>query len=836
MDETLTPTTCDHDLLQVTLTETGECFFAQVSESTIFTLKNNSQEFITTQTTGKRTFGPTRVRVLVNLLKNEDKNPGTVTSWKEICDLLATQPEGGRSKGNEQANFSTAANCISNINTALRNQFRLTNGIARKADTADGEEGFELINLSVKSIPCLPTEGRAPGSEKELPAEASETPQSVPSGETKTKEAPHSFPGEPGRSDQGMANPQHNRSSPQAFTLVAALLVVVVGGIIVYSLPDGFFGASPELPHASETKLSIIVAGFENDPDRQVERLICETLLEEPGIEVLRLEDRFETFNQNPQAAKDEAEAAVRAILRKNGSDIMVWGKVLRLGNQIHIKLHWTPSEELRQVPSWSRFKITESLALPNLLWEDLAQVLKMLLVAHYDKEYLGQEGRFLRADIKPFVDKGVHLLANQELLKNWTARELGTVQFVVACALIIHGELAGDNDYLEQAKLLLETASGHLPPQSFPLEWFEARRNLARVLRVAGERNADKTYLEESIKLYSEIVDAGRQDRQDALARIGLAISQYRLGERYLQPQYFQEAITTYESALEFVSEDKTPDLWGLIQSGLGAVYTLMGERTTDPAYLEKGIEHSEKALSVFSPERAPYYWGSTASNLGACYTRMAERNQSAGLLNKAKELFRELFSSFAQEQAPYHWAVAQSNFGIVLMHLGTMNKDLVTLKEAEEVFRSAIQSYTWEQAPLDLAMIHNNLGEVLIKQAQIQKDPEIIAEAIYAYERAKAAYGNQKKPVHFAITNLNAAVAYRELYVLNGDPTLPCQSVDYLLVAHGTFLKYVPQYAGVACDELINNLELVKGNQESIAPCESIKVAAELTGIDCY
>ena len=82
---------------------------------------------------------------------------------------------------------------------------------------------------------------------------------------------------------------------------------------------------------------------------------------------------------------------SARALLKASGADVLIWGVVLKQGGKSLPKLYWTPARDVAQSPTPARYQMTEALSLPTLFWQDLTNVLG-LLVATSDGKAPGVE------------------------------------------------------------------------------------------------------------------------------------------------------------------------------------------------------------------------------------------------------------------------------------------------------------------------------------------------------------------------------------------------------------------------------------------------------------
>jgi tetratricopeptide (TPR) repeat protein len=153
-------------------------------------------------------------------------------------------------------------------------------------------------------------------------------------------------------------------------------------------------------------------------------------------------------------------------------------------------KLHWTaaagaPRRAERYRPAEADFR------LPALFWEDLADVLR-LLVATRAAAFDDERGRYVADRLQPFIDKVRTLLAGSDGHPGWDADATGRTRVTLATALVWLGEQNGQRKPLEDAVEHFRQALVELPRERVPLLWAATQYNLGLALATLGQRQAD--------------------------------------------------------------------------------------------------------------------------------------------------------------------------------------------------------------------------------------------------------------------------------------------------------------------------------------------------------
>lgn len=83
----------------------------------------------------------------------------------------------------------------------------------------------------------------------------------------------------------------------------------------------------PSIPKADPSRYAVVVALFENDEDRQQQRLVISALSEFKGIQVLTLERKISLHGADADAAERMGHQAAKEYLQGSGAEALRWGK-----------------------------------------------------------------------------------------------------------------------------------------------------------------------------------------------------------------------------------------------------------------------------------------------------------------------------------------------------------------------------------------------------------------------------------------------------------------------------------------------------------------------------
>jgi CHAT domain-containing protein len=213
--------------------------------------------------------------------------------------------------------------------------------------------------------------------------------------------------------------------------------------------------------------------------------------------------------------------------------------------------------------------------------------------------------------------------------------------------------------------------------------------------------------------------------DSARVLTRFGSVIAEFPLGDR---AQNVEEAIACHQTALQVITRDTKPKLWGDTQNALAITYCnrIKGDQAEN---LENAIDAFEKASQVLTREVSPEQWSKIQNNLGNAY-RDRIWGDKAENLEQAIAAHQNALQVRTREVSPDKWAMTQLNLGADYRKRLKGDK-AENLEIAIACYQQALQVYTSQKFPKDWADVHNNLGNVYL-------DREQFSSAISCYRAA--------------------------------------------------------------------------------------------------
>ncbi len=492
-----------------------------------------------------------------------------------------------------------------------------------------------------------------------------------------------------------------------------------------------------QLDPADSDRFTVAIARLENDLERKHEGLIFESLNEafstedENAVQILRFDRIIERGGGDLEAAVAKAHQTARAYLDETGADVLIWGAVLGSGEESTPKLYWTPARDVDRARDWGRYE-TEDLALPEVFWTDLADILRLLVVTR-DAEFQLLDGHFVADRLGPFVDKVRSLLTGGG--PGWAADTRARVQLVLADSLVTVGRQAGLSEPFREAIDLYGKVLSHNTREKVPLDWAMTQNNLGTALRRLGERESGTERLQQALAAYRAALEELTPEKVPldwATTQSSLGNALQSLGERESGTERLELAVGAYRAALEERTREKVPLSWAMTQNNRGNALRKLGERESGTERLELAVGAYRAALEEWTREKVPLNWARTQNNRGNALARLGERESGTERLELAVEAYRAALEERTREKVPLSWAMTQNNRGNALRKLGERESGTERLELAVGAYRAALEEWTRKKVPLNWATTQNNLGSALLRLGERRKEAPLVCDAL--------------------------------------------------------------------------------------------------------
>jgi hypothetical protein len=137
------------------------------------------------------------------------------------------------------------------------------------------------------------------------------------------------------------------------------------------------------LPRADPQRFSIAVAHLEGDANSELEQILVDALSRfvdadqssgGPSLQVLHFDRTIELKGGDPEIEASKGHEAARRLLMESGADVLLWGKVLKEGNETRPRLFWTPASVGAHGRATGLYAVQE-FELPAVFLTDLTQL-----------------------------------------------------------------------------------------------------------------------------------------------------------------------------------------------------------------------------------------------------------------------------------------------------------------------------------------------------------------------------------------------------------------------------------------------------------------------------
>jgi tetratricopeptide (TPR) repeat protein len=498
-----------------------------------------------------------------------------------------------------------------------------------------------------------------------------------------------------------------------------------------------------KLPHGDPDRFSIAVAHLDGDTNGDDEKLLVDALQRFgttdsqsslSGLKILRFDRTIELNGGDPELAASRGHETARRLLNESGTDVLLWGTVLRVGTETRARLFWTANSVAAHGKATDLYAV--QFELPKVFWKDMTQWLG-LLVESQAAELQKMEGQYAVGRLKPFIERSRKILATAD----WDTDAQGKMRVMLAYALRTYGEQSGISQPLEEAIGDLEEALKERTRERVPLEWAATQNNHGLVLYDLGRRQANTAKLEAAVAAYQEALKERTRERVPldwAVTQHNLGTALYDLGRRQADTAKLEAAVAAYQEALKEWTREQVPLDWAVTENNLGLALDDLGRRQADTAKLEAAVAAYQEALKERTRERVPRDWAATQNNLGSALDDLGRREVGIAKLEVAVAAYREALKERTREWVPLDWAATQNNLGSALDDLGRREAGTAKLEAAVAAYQEALKERTRERVPLDWAATQNNLGNALYDLGRREAGTAKLETAVAAYQEA--------------------------------------------------------------------------------------------------
>ncbi len=223
---------------------------------------------------------------------------------------------------------------------------------------------------------------------------------------------------------------------------------------------------------------------------------------------------------------------------------------------------------------------------------------------------------------------------------------------------------------------------------------------------------------------LFEEAAESiGRTDRAANLRfTLRRADALYYAGDETSNVPLLRQAVSAYASAAEQAGSSGEAKGLAAASQGLGNVLLAIAEHEPSRSLYEQASVAFRTALEVLTRETDPRIWGLARIGLGNALASMSEIEAASALtLEQAAVAYRGALEVFSREAEPMRWAVTRLNMSTVLIRLGEL-KDrkenwlaaAAAIVPALEVFEAHGAVAQAEAARRALKMLHSRWDQL--------------------------------------------------------------------------------------------------------------------------
>lgn len=247
-------------------------------------------------------------------------------------------------------------------------------------------------------------------------------------------------------------------------------------------------------------------------------------------------------------------------------------------------------------------------------------------------------------------------------------------------------------------------------------------------------------------------------------------------------QHRYSTNILEAAQEALEAALVTENDDLVrSAILNNLGNLLAALAQNRRDADLYNQSITSFNQALELVSQETSPLDWAATQSNLGTALQALGRQETDAKLLNKAVDAYTAALLVYSKKETPEEWAIVMHQLGATFHTYGTLLKGNRTFQKSVVSYKNALALLDADNYAFELTATHNNRAAVLHHLGESEDNPERLIEAMKSYEKALTVSMEQQLPFHLAvIIRVNKATAQNVLAELTNDAVLAEEVAD--------------------------------------------------------
>ena len=510
------------------------------------------------------------------------------------------------------------------------------------------------------------------------------------------------------RSDGRLVRPGAGRwrpASPASAPGYWALLAASVGGLVatvhfasggtVFPVARWFQSRSP-LPHFAPDRFGVAILWLQNDPSNDARDVLLHEFRTLKGVDVRPASRLIPVDAAHLVDSIDAGHARARALLKQMRASVVLWGEVLRVGNENALQLFITHSDAC-SLPGEGRYAFRDGLRVPQRLWGDITSI--FALIACSESTTLSRapdsaaERLRLIARVRPLLDNSAMDPNTRRALLYITATSLMEIPV---------GDGSDTAHLLEARALMLKVATDQ-HRRTRPDQWLYAQHNLGMI-------------------------------------ECNLAHCEDTSGWSY------ETAIGRYRAAIPVAASLGNHLMSAVLQDNLGVAMSLFAHQRRDVRLAADAIRTLTAARDSYNKLGRSDYAISVRTTAANSRGRLAEITASNHEMAKAARELRDLATPEVRARYPRMWAIAQLNLTSTLATLGLqappMRPSLPSSDRIQYLSESIAASrtlLTTISTTDDLWFsTQRNLGRACFGLGELTHDTALLDESIAAFDHS--------------------------------------------------------------------------------------------------
>jgi len=237
-------------------------------------------------------------------------------------------------------------------------------------------------------------------------------------------------------------------------------------------------------------------------------------------------------------------------------------------------------------------------------------------------------------------------------------------------------------------------------------------------------QKPKDIKQLHDAISLYQQAIELSNQDYPllQARALVGMATALRTMPVE--GPDLLLEAREGYETALEILREQATPEEVAEAEMNLGLV--LQALVSYNLATMQQAIQVSQRALSIFTADKYPQEYAILQNNIAIAYLSMTLAPERESMRQAiAVQSFEEALKAVNLIEHPKEYAMLQNNLANALQYLPSLHPIENNLR-ALTGYNEALKVRNAKDTPLEYATTISNKANLLYNLPDRPENPE--------------------------------------------------------------------------------------------------------------